>query len=149
MNEYLKVLTQQYADFSGRARRREYWMFTLIHFVVMTVLYIPILISLLSMSTETEMSDGAPDFSDLSPVTFIFMGLYFLYALATLVPSLAVAIRRLHDTGKTGWMYLVSLIPLVGSLLLLFFLVQDSESAANKWGPNPKSTGAETASGNW
>ena len=67
----------------------------------------------------------------------IFFWAYLLYALAVIVPSLAIAVRRLHDTGKSGWLLLVGLIPFVGWIILIVFYVQPSENAANQWGPPP------------
>ena len=61
-----------------------------------------------------------------------------IYVLATFLPTLAVVVRRLHDTGKSGWYYLIGLIPLVGSILLIIALVTDSQPGSNQWGPNPK-----------
>lgn len=120
MNWYLKVLTQ-YTDFSGRARRKEYWMFTLFHVIIIILLAF-----LGSIINETAL--------------IILIGLYIL---ATLIPSLAVTIRRLHDTGKSGWYYLVSFIPYIGSIWLLVLTVGDSEVGNNKWGSNPKTGGDE------
>lgn len=153
MNEFLNVITKNYANFSGRARRREFWMFTLINTIVLFVLYLPALIPLMSMSAQAEMGAAPADLSAIPLVAQIFLGLYLLYSLAVFLPTLAVSIRRLHDSGKTGWMYLVALIPLIGSLLLLYFLIQDSEAGSNKWGPNPKNIGngttAEAAADRW
>jgi len=64
--------------------------------------------------------------------------IYIIYGLAVFIPGLAVIVRRLHDVGKSGWMYLIFLIPLVGSIWLLVLLVTDSKPGENKWGPNPK-----------
>jgi uncharacterized membrane protein YhaH (DUF805 family) len=63
---------------------------------------------------------------------------YFLYVLAILIPGLAVAVRRLHDVGKSGWMILISLIPLIGAIWLLVLMVTDSNPGENQYGPNPK-----------
>jgi uncharacterized membrane protein YhaH (DUF805 family) len=63
---------------------------------------------------------------------------YFLYILAIFIPALAVSVRRLHDIGKSGWMYLIIIIPLIGSIWLLVLAVTDSNSGENKYGPNPK-----------
>lgn len=121
MNWYLKVW-QQYADFSTRARRQEYWMFVLINFLIVMGLYI---VSFLLLMTE-------------SSLAFLMTGIILIYGLATLIPSLAVAARRLHDTGKSGLWLLISLIPLIGAIILLVFLLTDSQPGDNKWGPNPK-----------
>lgn len=112
MNWYLAVL-KKYAVFSGRARRTEFWMFVLFNFIIAIVL-------------------GGVD---------VMLGLGFLgalYALATIVPSLAVGARRLHDIGKTGWWQLVGLVPLIGLIILIVFFVMDSNPGDNQYGPNPK-----------
>ncbi|GGL93860.1 membrane protein [Deinococcus aerolatus] len=141
MNEYLKVLRTHYADFSGRARRREYWLFTLVNTVISFVLALPFLLSSAAAS-----ADGAP--GSLGGLALASAVLASIYTLAVLVPSLAVVVRRLHDTGKSGWWYLLSLIPF-GSLVVLVFLLLDSEPGANKWGPNPKGGAGGTSGANW
>jgi len=112
MNWYMKVL-KQYVDFSGRAQRMEYWMFVLINFLIMLGLSIV---------------DAVIGLGFLAP----------LYALAVFLPSIAVGVRRLHDTGRSGWWLLVGLVPLVGVIILIVFFVQDSAPGSNEYGPNPK-----------
>lgn len=119
MKWYLKVL-KQYADFNGRARRTEYWMFALFNFIFSIVAII--LDNILGTAIE-----------DVGYGLF-----YFLYALAVLIPSLAVAVRRLHDIGKSGWMILISLIPIIGGIWLLVLLVTNSNPGENEYGANPK-----------
>lgn len=119
MNWYLKVL-KQYADFSGRARRKEYWMFVLFNMIFAIVAMI--LDYVLGIAME-EIGYGP---------------LYGLYALAMLIPGLAVAVRRLHDVGKSGWMILIALIPLIGLIWLLVLMVTDSNAGENQYGQNPK-----------
>lgn len=119
MNWYLKVLNQ-YADFNGRARRQEYWMFTL--FNIIFAFSAIMLDNLFGLSNSEE---------GFGPI-------YFIYGLAVLIPGLAVGVRRLHDIGKSGWMLLVSLIPIIGAIWLIVLLVTDSESGDNQYGPNPK-----------
>jgi len=123
MNWYLKVL-KQYADFSGRARRKEYWMFALFNLIFFIV---------------------AAILDNVLGITFNIMGqsafygwLYLLYALVVFIPGLAVAVRRLHDIGKSGWNYFIGLIPLVGVIILLVWFCKDSQTGENKWGINPK-----------
>ncbi len=113
MKWYLAVL-RKYAVFSGRARRTEYWMFVLINLIVALVL-------------------GAID--GLLGSQGLLGG---LYSLAVLIPSLAVAVRRLHDTNRSGWWILINLIPLIGWIIFIIFAVQDSQPGANQHGPNPK-----------
>lgn len=106
------VLTQ-YANFTGRARRSEYWWYALATAVVYFVL------GIVAAAIHTSV-------------------LTYLVALALFVPTLAVSVRRLHDTGRSGWWVLVDLVPLVGWIVLLVFFVQDSQPGANAYGPSPK-----------
>lgn len=123
MNWYLKVL-KQYADFTGRARRQEYWMFILFHVIAFIVAII--IDSSLGLSFGPEIPYG---------------WFYVLYALATFIPALAVSVRRLHDIGKSGWWYLIGLIPLIGYIWLIVLFCTDGEHGTNKWGDNPKGLG--------
>ncbi|WP_130617542.1 DUF805 domain-containing protein [Dyella amyloliquefaciens] len=112
MEWYLRVIREHYADFNGRARREEFWMFTLVNIVIAFV------------------------------IGFVFglMKMHWLssiYSLAVLVPGIAVGARRLHDIGKSGWMLLIGFVPLVG-LYLIYLLAQDSEPRTNRYGANPK-----------
>lgn len=119
MNWYLKVW-RDFAVFEGRARRTEYWMFTLFNLIIYFILCF------------IDYSIGMFD-------TELFMGvLSGLYILAVLVPGIAVAVRRLHDTGRTGWWILVSFVPFVGGLIFLVLMVLDSIPGPNKYGENPK-----------
>ena len=119
---YKSVLTDKYADFTGRARRAEYWWFVLMNFIVITAIAI---VSLILYSV-----------SDTLGVLGIVI--YAVYALAVIVPGVAVAVRRLHDTNKSGWMILVGLIPLVGGILILVFYFPDGDPGPNQYGPSPK-----------
>ncbi|MFT5479942.1 MAG: uncharacterized membrane protein YhaH (DUF805 family) [bacterium] len=125
MKWYLMVL-KNYAGFDGRARRKEYWMFVLINFIFTIVLY-------------GIMMGGAA--SESAALASIGGALYGIYALGIFIPSLAVAVRRLHDVGKSGWMILIALIPLVGGIWLLVLLATDSQNGANEYGVNPKGLG--------
>lgn len=119
-NYYLNAIKDHYADFEGRARRSEYWYYTLFNAIIMYVLF-----------GMMFLGDG-----------MIFM--YFIaiiYALATLVPTLAVAVRRLHDVGKSGWFILIGLIPLIGGIWLLVLYVTDSQDGENEYGENTKGFG--------
>ena len=119
MNWYLEVL-RKYAVFTGRSRRKEYWYYFLINFLIITVL---LLIDNMLGTLDQEAGTG------------LISG---LYTLAVLIPGLAVAVRRLHDTGRTGWWVLIVLIPIIGPIVLIFFLIQDSVPGDNQHGPNPK-----------
>ncbi len=113
MKWYIEVL-KKYAVFSGRARRQEYWMFVLFNFIISFVLGF------------VEGLAGGPGI------------IANIYALAVLIPSLAVSVRRLHDVGKSGWFLLISLIPIVGAIWLLVLVCSDSEAGENQYGSSPK-----------
>ncbi len=114
MNYYLSVF-KKYAVFGGRAQRAEYWYFFLFNLIISIVLGI---VSVLISDNKNIIG--------------------FVYALAVLIPELAVSIRRLHDVGKSGWMILINLIPLVGFIWYIVLMVTDSNSGDNEYGPNPK-----------
>ena len=116
---YLKCL-KQFADFKGRARRKEYWMFTLFNFIF----------TIITMIIDNVIGIANPETG---------YGLfYIIYAILMFIPGLAVAVRRLHDVGKSGIMLFISLIPLVGAIWLLVLACTDSQNESNKWGSNPK-----------
>ena len=123
MKWYIKCL-KHYADFSGRARRKEYWMFVLFY-IIFAFAWL-VLISALSVGFGEEVQSSAIGFA------------FFSYILALLLPSLAVSVRRLHDTGRSGWWLLLALIPYIGWLVLFIFFVINSEWSSNKYGDNPK-----------
>jgi len=119
MNWYLEVL-RKYAVFAGRARRKEYWLFTLFNFLVMCGISI---VEMVSGVYQEEFGAG--------PISAI-------YSLAVFIPALAVLVRRLHDTGRSGWWFFIVFIPLIGAIVLLVFTVLDSDPGTNDYGPNPK-----------
>ena len=125
MKWYLNVLNN-YATFSGRARRSEYWFFALFNmiFVIVAMILDNIL------GTTFDLGFG---------ISYGYI--YLIYTLAILIPGLAVVVRRLHDVGKSGWMYFIVLIPIVGIIWLLVLLCTDSQVGSNKWGENPKGIG--------
>lgn len=113
MSWYKKVI-KNYVGFEGRARRKEYWMFVLVNFIIGLILSL-----IESLAEWPEVLSG-------------------LYSLFILLPSLAVGVRRLHDTGRSGWWMLIGLIPIIGTIILIVFDCQDSQEDTNKYGPNPK-----------
>ena len=124
MNYYLKVL-QQYADFNGRARRKEYWIYNIINSIIGGILFF---LDYMLGTTIVKVAGAG-----------ISLGiLYLVYALLVFIPGLAVAVRRLHDVGKSGWMLLIALIPLIGPIWLLVLYLTNSNPGENKYGPNPK-----------
>lgn len=116
MEWYLKVL-REYSNFTGRARRTEYWMFGLINFIISIVLAV---------------LQAATDFSLISSI------IYYGYSLIVLIPGLAVSVRRMHDIGKSGWMLLIILIPIIGPIWLIVLAATEGNSGDNQYGPDPK-----------
>lgn len=115
---YYSICLSKFADFSGRARRREYWTFALVNGLIALILLI------LGLA-----------FGEDSPASNIMVTIFYLIML---VPNLSVSVRRLHDIGKSGWYMFLSLIPLIGGLILLIWSLMDSEPGENQYGKNPK-----------
>ncbi len=111
---FLDVIKTKYAFFEGRARRKEFWFFILFYII---------------LSIPFSLIDS------LLGTSGILQG---LYALVLLLPGIGLSIRRLHDTGRSGWWLLVGLVPLIGAIVLIIFYVQDSKPGSNQYGPCPK-----------
>lgn len=122
MNWFLDVMKNKYATFTGRARRKEFWMYFLV--VAIIEIALSIILSILGLIGGV----------------FVIIGSFItvLFGLAIIIPTLALWMRRLHDTGKSGWWLLINIIPVVGSIVLLIFALLDSQPGDNKYGPNPK-----------
>jgi uncharacterized membrane protein YhaH (DUF805 family) len=125
--DYFISAMKNYATFTGRARRSEYWFFYLFYFIFLVMAVI--LDNLLGITIED---------TGIGP-------LYFVSILAMIIPGLAVTVRRLHDVGKSGWFYFIVLIPIIGSIWLLVLMVTDGQPGRNKYGKNPKGIGNEVA----
>ncbi|MEO6135927.1 MAG: DUF805 domain-containing protein [Ginsengibacter sp.] len=130
MHYYISVL-KNYATFTGRARRSEYWYFVL--FSMIATIVAAIIDRMLG--TTFSMAIGGES------VSLGYGYVYLFYSLAVFLPGLAVTVRRLHDTNKSGWYFLIILIPLAGAIWLLVLLCTDSTFGINKYGPNPKGIG--------
>jgi uncharacterized membrane protein YhaH (DUF805 family) len=115
INWWKVVVLERFAQFVGRAGRAEFWWFFLANLIVSVIL------------------------SLLSRASVIFMVLYIIYGLAVIIPSIAVSIRRLHDTGKSGWFLFLYLIPLVGFIILVVFFATAGNPGVNQYGPPPPS----------
>jgi uncharacterized membrane protein YhaH (DUF805 family) len=111
---FINVITRKYAVFQGRARRKEYWFFSLFYTLISIVL------SILAQNSEV--------------VSVVLL----LYYLAAILPGMGLTCRRLHDIGRSGWWMLVILIPIVGTIVLLVWMCLDSQQGGNQYGPNPK-----------
>ena len=160
---------RRYADFNGRSRRKEYWMWTLFNMIVVGILTAVLLGMVFSAtarvadrggvdsyeysdydSSDTGFSYESGSSSNVDPTMFVeefgaggwvLIGLLTLWWLFTIIPNLAVAIRRLHDQDKSGWMILLAFIPFVGGLILLVFMLLEGTRGPNRFGPDPKGAG--------
>lgn len=124
---FLRALSKNYFKFHGRARRAEYWGFVLFQVVTLLLLLIPD-----SIVTALAYGTTDPDQIEFIP---IFTALFYLYSI---MPSIAIAIRRLHDRDLSGWLYLLNLTPYIGGIILFVFMCLDSRRETNKHGPSPK-----------
>lgn len=120
MDWYLEAL-KKYAVFEGRARRKEYWFFILFNVLI-------------------SMALGFVDrfIGNVNPETGIGV-LSGIYTLGVMIPGIAVSVRRLHDTGRSGWWLLITFLPIIGAIIFFYFMVLDSDTESNEYGPSPKS----------
>jgi uncharacterized membrane protein YhaH (DUF805 family) len=134
--EYMLMPLRRYFDFNGRSRRKEYWMWFL--FVIIGAIVFSILDTVLGLGGTT---NTYSDFDSGASVGFNSTGgiLSTVFMLAILIPNIAVGIRRLHDTDKSGWWILIGLIPLVGAIVLIVFFVSEGTRGPNRFGSDPKS----------
>lgn len=123
---------KKYADFQGRARRSEFWLFALF-ILILDVVYMAVLGVAGGFATEP------------SGAAMAVIGVFSLLFLGLIIPSLAVTFRRLHDTNRSAWWILISFIPLVGSIALLVFYVLPGTDGPNKFGPDPKKALTDSA----
>ena len=127
---WMTLPLKRYADFSGRSRRREYWMFTLGYVLVFAMLVV------VGSATGNFGDDGSGDLG-------LFFWLFMIVAIALVIPSVAVQVRRFHDQDKSGWFALLGLIPYVGGLIILVFMLIEGTGGPNEYGPDPKAEGGE------
>lgn len=151
--EWMILPFRRYADFKGRSRRREFWMFQLLNLLVAFALVGPAsLVAPSTRNTQVQTAEGAfsasanfdVDFTG-DPVSAGLVAIWGLYALAALIPSLAVGVRRFHDRGASGWWYvmlmILSVIPLLGVIpatVLFVLMLLPGADGANRFGPDPK-----------
>ena len=126
--DWMLMPLRRYAEFSGRSRRKEYWMFTLLMLIA----------GIVSGTIEGILGINTMVGGIYGPLTTLLI-------LGTIVPSISVGIRRLHDTDRSGWWLLIAVIPLIGGLILLFFFVSEGTRGANRFGPDPKDPGQAEA----
>ena len=129
--EWMLLPFRRYADFSGRSRRMEYWMFRLFEFlVIMAAFILVVMLAGLSRGAGGEQAGGV--------VGGIGMLAVSVFVLGSIIPSIAVTVRRLHDTNRSGWMMLLGFIPLIGGIVLLVFMFSEGTQGPNNYGNDPK-----------
>lgn len=134
--EWLIVPYRRFAEFSGRSRRREYWMFLLFQILV----YAIFIIMLLMVAAATGAFSGGEQAGAAlvaAPLFWLVLGLTVLFWLVTFIPNLAVKVRRFHDQSHSGWMVLLGFIPYVGWLVVLIFMCLAGTRGPNRFGPDP------------
>ncbi len=130
LGESLTSVFNKYATFTGRARRSEFWWFSGCYFVIQ------IIFNFASLGMVAGVMSGEMSYND--PSYSMFQTISVILGLGLLLPSLAVTVRRLHDIGKSGWNILWAAIPIIGAIIVLVWMCQDSDVVANKYGESPK-----------
>lgn len=150
--EALKTCFKKYATFSGRARRSEFWWFSVLGWILSACTYALVTWKFVKVESlesqvrevmfdEEKLNALQAQASNFDTIFFLLLALVGIVGLVLLLPSLAVAVRRLHDIGKSGWLLLLMLIPFVNFVVvfvLLYFYLKDSDRGVNKFGPSPK-----------
>ncbi|MEO6718101.1 MAG: DUF805 domain-containing protein [Novosphingobium sp.] len=131
--EWMILPYKRYFDFSGRSRRKEYWLYTLFTVLV----FVAIVAVGLAGMPWSEMSNHSAN-PQPGPLLWGAIGTGAVFWLGTLIPSIAVTVRRFHDQNQSGWLYLLGLIPYVGGLVLIVFMCLEGTRGENRFGPDPK-----------
>jgi uncharacterized membrane protein YhaH (DUF805 family) len=140
MLDWMLMPYKRYVDFSGRSRRKEYWMFALLMAIVYVIAYALILTGIPKIDPATgQMSGGG------GALAMIGSTILLIFGLGSFLPSLAVLIRRFHDQDKSGWFVLLGLIPFIGGLIILVFMFIEGTKGPNRFGPDPKDPGGAQA----
>src|SRR3954469_5874247 len=169
---YMFLPLKRFADFSGRSRRLEFWLWTLAHTIVTTVLVIIMMVAMFGSISDLAQRASGGEFANYASVdgaNFVtlngekfaippdvmiqaIMGsiaipclLLALYSVAVFIPHLAVIVRRLHDQDKSGWWFFIGFVPLIGGIWLLILYLTDGTPGPNRFGPDPKGRGAAIA----
>jgi len=133
--KYFKMGFQKYADFSSRSTRSEFWWFQLGYFLV----FIPIcmIAGLLAFMLMDVDSAGGENLESFGLAMMIFAAIVAIFLLGTFIPQVAITVRRIHDTGNSGWLYLLTMLPYIGFIAWVIFGVMETEPRTNKWGQVP------------
>ena len=131
--DWMLMPLRRYADFSGRSRRKEYWLYQL--FLILVTFALGILMVVAGGFTGVlDPAGGNP----VSAAVWVLVAVFGLLVLAVIIPSLAVIVRRLHDQDKSGWFILIQFVPYVGGIVMLVFMCIEGTRGENRYGPDPK-----------
>ena len=139
MLQWMLLPLRRYAEFGGRSRRREFWMFVLFNYIVAFAWGAVLGLVMLLLYFMDMSEDG------MMTICYLLIVPYCLWSLYIMVPGLAVAVRRLHDLDKSGWYLLIGLIPLVGGIILIVWYASEGTRGPNRYGPDPLAEGAARA----
>ncbi|WP_338642468.1 DUF805 domain-containing protein [Novosphingobium olei] len=131
--EWMLMPYRRYADFSGRSRRKEYWMFVLLTFIVAFVCGGLMIAGGLQNEVDGSGQPGG--------LFWLGVGLLAVWGIGSFIPSIAVQVRRFHDQNRSGWMVLLGFVPYVGGIIVLVFMCLEGTRGANRFGPDPKDPG--------
>jgi uncharacterized membrane protein YhaH (DUF805 family) len=131
--EWMLMPLRRYADFSGRSRRKEYWMFTLGILIVYAICF-----ALIAMGGVFAGLGDPGATPQIGVIGWLGFGLLGIFALGIFIPALAVIVRRLHDQDKSGWFILIQFIPYIGGIIMLVFMCIEGTKGENRFGPDPK-----------
>lgn len=131
--DWMLMPYRRYAEFSGRSRRMEYWMFVLFEIIVIAILEALLFVGMPAIDQATGQALQTP-----GVLFYVVLALLCIFAVATIVPGLAVQVRRLHDTDRSGWWWWIQLVPLIGAIVMLVFMCLDGTPGPNRFGPDPQ-----------
>ena len=138
--EWMLLPFKRYADFEGRSRRMEYWMYQVFTMLV----YVVLIMIMMAGLPWSQMGETSPNYDPQAapgPVFWIGLGLTVLWYLVTFIPDIAVTVRRFHDQDQSGWLYLIRFFPYLGSLVVMVFMFIDGQRHENRFGSDPKGEG--------
>ena len=137
----VRICFLEFAVFKGRSRRSEFWWFQLAYFLIMIPMFV--LAGLFGFLAMDLSNSGDPSTGSAMGI-MVVIGVGVLFVLGTIIPQISLTVRRLHDAGQSGWMYLLTMVPYIGSIAWIIFGVLETQPRENKWGPVPGEDGGNS-----
>ena len=135
--EWMLLPYRRYFDFSGRSQRKEYWMFALLYLIVIIVC-VTLMLTAMPLGALEQAAELGVEPVGPGPLFWLGAGIGSLFVLVSIIPAIAVAVRRFHDQDKSGWFILLQFIPYVGGIIVLVFMCLEGTRGPNRFGPDPK-----------